>query len=59
MALGRRSLVQSLLAVTLLAPLAGASSAQQSSKTEARGGHGNPCDAANTQMEMTQFSADE
>lgn len=50
---------KSLLAVMILAILAGARSAQQNPKTESQAGRANPCDAANTQMEMNQCSADE
>ncbi|MFZ3331265.1 MAG: lysozyme inhibitor LprI family protein [Candidatus Acidiferrales bacterium] len=50
---------KSLLAVICLAIVAGGSSAQQSPKPESQAAQANPCDAAHTQMEMNQCSADE
>jgi uncharacterized protein YecT (DUF1311 family) len=47
------------LAVICLAIVAGGSSAQRSPKPESEAAQTNPCDAANTQMEMNQCSADE
>ena len=52
-------MLKSLVAVVFLAILAGASSAQQSSKNGSLPAQTNPCDAANTQMEMNQCSAEE
>lgn len=52
-------MLKSLVAVLFLAILAGASAAQQSSGTGTQPAQANPCDAANTQLEMNQCSADE
>lgn len=52
-------MLKTLLRVMFLALLAGASSEQQSTKSEAQSGRANSCDAANTQVEMNQCSADE
>jgi uncharacterized protein YecT (DUF1311 family) len=52
-------MLKSLLAAMFLAILTGTSSAQHSPKIEPQAAHANPCDAANTQMEMNQCSADE
>lgn len=50
---------KSLLAVMFLTILAGASSAQQSPQTESQATQANPCDTANTQMEINECSARE
>ncbi len=52
-------MLKSLLVVVFLAILAGANAAQQSSRTGAQPAQANPCDAANTQIEMNHCSADE
>jgi uncharacterized protein YecT (DUF1311 family) len=52
-------MLKSLLAIGFLVIVASANSTQQGAKTEQNAGQGNPCDAANTQMEMNQCSAEE
>ncbi|MGA7856033.1 MAG: lysozyme inhibitor LprI family protein [Candidatus Acidiferrales bacterium] len=48
-----------LLATIILLSIASGSSPQQSAKTDQQAKQANPCDAANTQMEMNQCSAEE
>lgn len=52
-------MLKSLFAITFLATVAHANFAQQSAKTSTQRAQTNPCDAANTQMEMNQCSAEE
>jgi uncharacterized protein YecT (DUF1311 family) len=52
-------MLKSLPAIMILVIVASASPAQQSAKTGQQAKEANPCDAANTQVEMNQCSADE
>jgi uncharacterized protein YecT (DUF1311 family) len=52
-------MLKSLLAIMILLGVVSSTSAQQNAKTGQQTKQSNPCDAANTQMEMNECSAEE